>query len=89
MNCTIYRTIKEYRQTGTVHPPKHSGGRPSLQTLYDERVKFAVRQIVHSFFFKNELPTLDKILAEIKDHSDLPNISRSSLYKLMKMINFR
>ncbi|KAJ8913261.1 hypothetical protein NQ315_012879 [Exocentrus adspersus] len=41
------------------------------------------------FFFKNELPTLDKILCEIKQWPAIPNMSRSTLYKVMRQINFR
>ncbi|XP_023312011.1 uncharacterized protein LOC111692311 isoform X2 [Anoplophora glabripennis] len=52
-------------------------------------MKNSIRRIVHSFFFKNEIPTLDKILTEIKSRQDLPQMSRSSLYKFMKQINFK
>ncbi|XP_056648364.1 uncharacterized protein LOC130452887 isoform X2 [Diorhabda sublineata] len=92
---TVYRTIKEYFDifpyfgTGTVVSPKHSGGRPGLVKTFDETSKNIIRRIVHGFFFKNDIPTLNKILNEIKKNTDLQNVSRSSLYKLMKEINFR
>ncbi|XP_057671857.1 uncharacterized protein LOC130903648 [Diorhabda carinulata] len=86
---TVYRTIKEYRSTGTVVSPKHSGGCPGLVKTFDETSKNIIRRIVHSFFLKNEIPTLNKILNEIKKNMDLQNVSHSSLYKLMKEINFK
>ncbi|XP_050504984.1 uncharacterized protein LOC126883468 [Diabrotica virgifera virgifera] len=88
-NSTIYRTIKEYKQTGTVRCPKNISGRPAVLSRYDEKVKTSVRQIVHSFFFKNEMPTLNKILSEFNNRPDLPNMCRSTLYKFLKQINFK
>ncbi|XP_050517136.1 uncharacterized protein LOC126891847 [Diabrotica virgifera virgifera] len=85
-NSTIYRTIKEYKQTGTVRCPKNIGGRPAVLSRYDEKVKTSVR---HSFFFKNEMPTLNKILSEVNNRPDLPNMCRSTLYKFLKQINFK
>lgn len=86
---TVCRIIKEYRGTGMVTPSKRSGGRPRLVAEFDEATKGAIRRVIHNFFHKNELPTLDKILREIKYRPDLPQMSRSSLYKLMKHINFK
>ncbi|KAJ8915262.1 hypothetical protein NQ315_014769 [Exocentrus adspersus] len=86
---TVYRIIKEYKSTKTVSTSKQCGGRPGMITLFDEATKNSIRRIVHGFFFSNEIPTLDKILNEIKNHQDLPQMSRSTLYKFMKQINFR
>ncbi|XP_023312763.1 uncharacterized protein LOC111692866, partial [Anoplophora glabripennis] len=86
---TVYRAIKQYKSTGRVSTSKHCGGRPGIVTCLDEAMKNSIRRIVHSFFFKNEIPTLDKILTEIKSRQDLPQMSRSSLYKFMKQINFK
>ncbi|KAB0793983.1 hypothetical protein PPYR_13603 [Photinus pyralis] len=58
---TVDRTIKEYKKTGAVTPSKRSGGRPPLVSQFDESIKSSVRQIIHNFFYLNELPTLDKI----------------------------
>lgn len=46
----------------------------------------AIRRKVHTFFFNNELPTLDKILAAVNDDESLPDFSRSTLYKLLKEV---
>ncbi|XP_023311638.1 uncharacterized protein LOC111692121, partial [Anoplophora glabripennis] len=86
---TVYRAIKQYKSTGRVSTFKHCGGRAGIVTCLDEAMKNSIRRIVHSFFFKNEIPTLDKILTEIKSRQNLPQMSRSSLYKFMKQINFK
>ncbi|KAJ8912064.1 hypothetical protein NQ315_016753 [Exocentrus adspersus] len=81
---TVYRTLKEYK----VFTP-YRGGRPKIIANFDEGTKNIVRQIVHGFFIKNELPTLDKIANKLRNEPDLPQISRSSLYTFLKEINFR
>lgn len=86
---TVFRTIKEYRETGNIASPKKLGGRPGIVTRYNEEIKNSVRQIIHSFFYKNEMPTLNKILHEINSRPDLPKMCRSSLYRFMKQINFK
>lgn len=86
---TVYRAIKQYKSTGRVSTSKHCGGRPGIVTCLDEVMKNSIRRVVHSFFLKNEIPTLDKILTAIKSRQDLPQMSRSSLYKVMKQINFK
>lgn len=86
---TVFRVTGEYFKTGNIACPKRSPGRKSLIATFDENVKYAVRSIIHGFFYNNELPTLDKIVQEVKKRPDLPQMSRSTLYKLMKQINFK
>jgi len=57
--------------------------------LFDETVKTAVRQIVHSFYHKNEMPTLSKVMAVIDERDDPPHISRTTLHRLLKKLNFK
>ncbi|KAK9686583.1 hypothetical protein QE152_g37083 [Popillia japonica] len=86
----IYRTIREYQRTGQLARPKARTGRHSKLQAYDESVKNGVRQIVHSFFLKNELPTLNKIMAEITRRGEpVPHMSRTTLYRFLKLINFK
>ncbi|KAJ8912219.1 hypothetical protein NQ315_009043 [Exocentrus adspersus] len=85
---TIYRILAEYKAKGKVGAPKKASGRPSITESFDESIKNDTRKVVHGFFFKNELPTLDKILCEIKQWPTIPNMSRSTLYKVMRHINF-
>lgn len=85
----MYRTVKEYKKTGELAAPKQRTGRHSKVQGFDEATRNAVRQIVHSFFFKNELPTLDKILAQILIRDDIPQMSRATLHRFLKLINFK
>nr|CAH7754016.1 unnamed protein product [Callosobruchus chinensis] len=36
----------------------------------------AIRRIVHNFFFRNEFPTVDKVLKVVNDDKDLPSFRR-------------
>ncbi|KAI4464852.1 sterol regulatory element-binding protein cleavage-activating protein [Holotrichia oblita] len=86
--ATVYRVIKAYTASGKCVDPKKITGRPSLLKFFDETSRTAIRQIVHNMFRQNEPPTLDKVLVQVKNNEDLPNMSRSTLYLLMKQMNF-
>ena len=43
--------------------------------IYDEFTKSAIRKKVHSFFYRNEIPTAVKVMHAINQDSDLPNLS--------------
>lgn len=89
VRSTVYKVICEYKRTRKLSSPKQSSGRRSLLFTMDDDIKNAVRRVVHSFFHKNEAPTLNKILAELQNHPNIPQMSRSTLYLLLKKINFR
>lgn len=55
---------------------------------FDEFNKTAVRRKVHDFFYKNEPPTLNKIVSAVNNDPDLPDIKRTSLYKLLISLGF-
>jgi transposase len=78
--------LKEKKTKNYVSAPKKSSGRPAIKL--DEDSKYAIRRIVHSFFFKNEPPTLDKVLTAIHADGDLPKLTRSVLWKSLKELNF-
>ena len=46
-----------------------------------------VRRLIHQFYLRNESPTLDKILKELKEKMEFP-YGRSCLHKLLKKIGF-
>lgn len=88
---SIHRVRNEKKKDGAVKTPIKTRKRkkPVLEK-FDDFNKTAVRLKVHNFFFfKNELPTLNKILSAVNDDPDLPNISRSSLHKLLLSIGFK
>ncbi|XP_050507899.1 uncharacterized protein LOC126885381 [Diabrotica virgifera virgifera] len=55
----------------------------------NEFAKNIIRRKIHGFFFKKEIPNLNKILQEVKDDPDLPNIGRTKLWEVLKELNFR
>lgn len=45
----------------------------------------AVRRHMHSiFWFRREIPTVNKIYKAVSDDNDLPTVSGTSLFKLLK-----
>ena len=46
-----------------------------------------IRRLIHQFYLRNESPTLDKILKELKEKMDFPH-GRSRLHKLLKKMGF-
>ncbi|KAJ8975042.1 hypothetical protein NQ317_004077 [Molorchus minor] len=51
------------KTTGQVEPPKKTPERPVK--VLDEDTKSVVRRKVHSFYFKKQIPTVDKILIKL------------------------
>lgn len=86
---SVWRVILEYKAKGFISPPLKRTGRKSLLHTFDDTVKCMIRRTVHSFFYDRELPTLNKILKRIKEDENIPEMSRSTLYKLMRILNFK
>ncbi|XP_026815523.1 uncharacterized protein LOC113555299 [Rhopalosiphum maidis] len=85
---TIRSTVKEYKETGVVSSPNKKKIRSTVIEKIDDFNKNAIRQKIHSFWFRREIPTLMKVLAVINEDSELPNLSRSGLYRLLADLNF-
>lgn len=83
---TLYRLIRE-EKGGTVNPPKPSPGRNKMPIAEDE--KNIIRRKVHSFYFNNEIPTLDKIFHTVKDDQSISKMGRDKLWKTLREMNFR
>jgi len=85
---TIYNTVLEYQRTKTVSSPNKTKNRVKVCDKIDEFDKYAIRRKVHQFWHNREMPTLNKILVAVNEEADLPNISRSSLHRLLKSMDF-
>ncbi|KAG0422918.1 hypothetical protein HPB47_001290 [Ixodes persulcatus] len=48
----------------------------------------AIRLKVHRKYFKMEIPTLDNILDAVDEDDELPNVSKTTLWRLLKDIGF-
>lgn len=86
---TVHRTINEYKKTNAVKSPKRTKVRTKITETFDDFARNAVRRHVHSIWFRREIPTLDKIHKAVSDDNDLPTVSRSTIFNLLKELKFR
>lgn len=86
---TIFRIICEYKKNNELAAPKTNQNK-KLHVLdsIDDADKTAIRRKVHEFFFRNEPPTINKVLKAINEDEYLPHFIRTTFYKLLKNINF-
>lgn len=85
---TVINTVSEYKKSGQVKSPCKTKVRPTINEKIDDFDKNAIRQKIHSFWLKREIPTLMKIVHAIDDDPDLPTLSRTSLQRILKELNF-
>lgn len=77
---SVCTTISQYITTGTVLSPNKKCSQNSLFDQIDDLDRNALRQKVHSFWLKKELPTIDKILEA--------DFKRTTMYKIIKKVDF-
>lgn len=85
---TINNTIREYKITGAVSSPLNKKQRPTIVDKMNDFDKNAIRQKIHAFWFRREIPTLPKMLRLVNDDPDLPNLTRTSFQRLLKNMQF-
>lgn len=85
---SVCTTIAEYRNTGTLKSPNKSRSKKCLFNKIDDLDRNGLRQKVHAFWLKKELPTIDKILKAVNDDPALPNFKRTTLYTTIKKLDF-
>jgi len=85
---TIRKTITEYRSTNTITSPNKRRIKSSIFDKVDDLDRKGLRQKIHSFWLRRELPTIDKILIAVNEDSSLPNFKRSTLYTIIKKLDF-
>jgi len=85
---TVQTTLAEYKKEGTVSSPNQKRVKPTIIQKVDEFDKNAIRQKIHDFWRKREVPTLTKMLIAINDDETLPDLKRSSFQKLLKDLQF-
>ena len=87
--ASVFNVLREYRMNHTFSEPITREHRKGIVTSLDEADKHAIRRKVHEFFFRNEIPTIDKVLEEVNGDTTLPNFKRSTFHKLLKHLNFK
>ncbi|XP_025200475.1 uncharacterized protein LOC112598292 [Melanaphis sacchari] len=85
---TIKDTINEYRKTSTVKSPNRKRVKTSLFDKTDDLDRNGLRQKVHAIWLRGELPTIDKILFDVNEDPTLPNFKRTTLYNIIKKLDF-
>lgn len=85
---TISTTLSEYNKKGTVTSPNKNKIRPTILEKVDEFSKNAIRQKIHGFWLRKEIPTFNKILVVINEDSSLPTFSKTSFRRILKDLNF-
>lgn len=85
---SIASIISEYKKTGNVTSPIRTRNKKCLFDQIDDLDRNALRQKVHSFWLRKELPTIDKILHAVNEDPSLPDFKRTSLYSVIKKLDF-
>lgn len=85
---SVRKIISEYKSTGTVASPNKKRSKKCLFDKIDDLDRNALRQKVHSFWLKKEVPTIDKVLEAVNDDPALPNFKRTTLYTTIKKLDF-
>lgn len=85
---TVCNTVKDYKKNNKVKLPNKKKFRPTINDRISEFDKNAIRQKIHSFWSKHEIPTLKKMVKDLNDDADLPSISRTSFQRVLKELGF-
>ncbi|XP_017797833.1 PREDICTED: uncharacterized protein LOC108578925 [Habropoda laboriosa] len=86
---TVKRIIAEYKNTGKVSSPKTKRKRRNaIQKLSDEE-KHRIRQKVHDFWFRREVPNLNKMLRAVNADPALNTYGRTTLHTILRKLNFQ
>ncbi|CAI6368334.1 unnamed protein product [Macrosiphum euphorbiae] len=85
---TVCKTVRNYKNNKEVKSPNKTKNRPTINDKVDDFEKNAIRQKIHGFWIKNEIPTLKKIVQAISDDMELPTIPRTSLQRILKELGF-
>ncbi|XP_022178621.1 uncharacterized protein LOC111039411 [Myzus persicae] len=85
---SIEKIISEYKTRKTVSSPNMNKIRPKIFNRMEDFDKNAIRQIVHTFWRNRDPPTLNKIVIAVSEDDSLPTIKRTTMYALLKELNF-
>lgn len=85
---SVQRIISEYKSTRTVKSPIMRKMRKSISDIIDDVDKNTIRQKVHTFWMNREFPTLQKIVTAVAEDDGLPTLKRTTMYRLLKELQF-
>ena len=85
---TVIKSIAEYRKSGNVTSPNKKRRKLSaIQKLYEEE-KNRIRHKVHEFWFRREIPNLNKILLAVNADPTFGKFTKTTLYKILRDLEF-
>ncbi|KAL4092241.1 hypothetical protein QTP88_026775 [Uroleucon formosanum] len=76
----IKNTIQDYRQKGIVCSPN--------KKKTSDLSKNVIRRKIHEFWYRREIPTLNKVFIAINEDPCLPTLSRTGLHQVLENLNF-
>lgn len=85
---SIINTISEYKKTGKVSSPITTRKKKSLFDKIDDLDRNGLRQKIYSLWLRRELPTMNKILCAVNEDPALPCFKRTTLYNIIKQLDF-
>lgn len=85
---TTQSTIAEYKNEKTVRSPNKTKIRATFKEKIDDFERDAIRRKVHEFWFRKQLPTLDKIVIAVNENPGLNTYKRSTLHLIIRDLNF-
>lgn len=88
---TVYRIVSEYKKDHIkgVLSPRNKKQRLCAFDKIDDFSKCAIRRKVHEFFFRNEQPTVEKVLRVVNEDDDLPSFKRTTFFIILKKLGFK
>ncbi|XP_025208931.1 uncharacterized protein LOC112604215 [Melanaphis sacchari] len=88
---SITEIVNEYLESKKIDYVKSPDRNKSCLTINKVEVfnKIAIRNKIHEFWLKREIPKFQKVLRIIKKDPDLPMVSQSSFHQLLKELNFK
>ncbi len=84
---SIYRIDRQKQSKGATSTPNKTRERKK-PVQPDDFDREAIRRTIHKFYFRKELPTLDKLLAAVKDDVGFKG-RRTALWELLKDLGFK
>ncbi|KAH8038358.1 hypothetical protein HPB51_001141 [Rhipicephalus microplus] len=84
--------LKAERLRGPLVSPKKRAREVKISSSrtvkHDSLTIHAIRLKVHSMYAKREIPTLDSVIRAVNEDDELPNFTKTTLWRLMKDIGF-
>ncbi|XP_050527551.1 uncharacterized protein LOC126897746 [Daktulosphaira vitifoliae] len=85
----VQKTLCNNKKIGNISSVKNVNNLQTIHNKLSEQDKISIRQVVHSFYMDQKLPTIDKVYNIVNSNNELPCFKRSSFYLLLKRLHFR